>query len=401
MEYTDYSKLHTPAYLFDIDAFCAQINKVKQAWGKIGLCYSVKANPFLAGKTPETIDYLEVCSPGELEICTKRGVNPEQIIFSGVNKTKESVQRAMDLAVGLFTAESIRHADLIQESAEAEGAKVKVLLRLSAGSQFGMSEEDLTGIIRQWKDGNAYQNLDLIGIHFFSGTQKKKTADIEKELNRLSAFLETLRKQYQFNVQQVEYGTGLGVEYFLPSKAKDGESKEPSLLIEKDDQLLEEVAPILKDFAEKWPLTIEMGRYFAAGCGSYVTEVIDTKTVHDIHYVICDGGINQVKYQGQAMGMQQPVITALPSAEKAEPNTEQQPYTICGSLCTTADILARGVLLPPLSIGDKLVFEKTGAYSVTEGLALFLSRELPAVYIKEGEKLTLVRDVTQIYELNS
>lgn len=393
-----YLEMQTPAYVFDADVFATQINKVKQAWGGIGLCYSVKANPFLTGKTPEAIDYLEVCSPGELEICAKRGVDPAQIIFSGVNKTQESVRRAVDLSVGILTAESIRHAELIQKAAAEKGITVKVLLRLSAGSQFGMGEEDLEKIITDWNAKEAYQNLDLIGIHFFSGTQKKKAADIEKELDYLSAFLTRLQKAYGFNMQQVEYGTGLGVEYFLPSKKKGDPSGEDLSLEEKDDLLLKEVAPVLSRFAAQWPLTVEMGRYFAAGCGSYVTEVIDSKMVHGINYVICDGGINQVKYQGQAMGMQQPEICAVKAAGQAD---EQKPYTICGSLCTTSDILARGVQLPMLNIGDKLVFKKTGAYSVTEGLALFLSRELPAVYIKEGNDLTLVRDVTQIYELNS
>ena len=395
MEPKKYLEMHTPAYLFDIDVFQSQIGKVRQAWGEIGLCYSVKANPFLVGKTPETIDFLEVCSPGELEICVKRGVDPAKIIFSGVNKTKESVRRAVDLSVGILTVESLLHAELIQEAASAKGVQVKVLLRLSAGSQFGMSEEDLTGIITDWKNKTAYTNLDIIGIHFFSGTQKKKTADIEKELINLTAFLEKLQADFHFTVKQVEYGTGLGVEYFLPSKEKDGPSTN-----EKDDLLLEEVTPVLKQFAERWPLTVEMGRFFAASCGSYVTEVVDRKIVHDVNYVICDGGINQVKYQGQAMGMQQPVIHSV-TAVSEEDLAEKKAYTICGSLCTTSDILARGVLLPKLHIGDKLVFEKTGAYSVTEGLALFLSRELPAVYIKEGDDLTAVREVTQIHTLNS
>ena len=31
--------------------------------------------------------------------------------------------------------------------------------------------------------------------------------------------------------------------------------------------------------------------------------------------------------------------------------------------------------------GDVLVFEKMGAYSITEGMALFLSRELPGILV--------------------
>ena len=140
-----------------------------------------------------------------------------------------------------------------------------------------------------------------------------------------------------------------------------------------------------------------MGRFFAACCGSYYTKVVDLKTTHDITYVICDGGLNHLKYQGQVMGMHVPQIR-VSGKEAAETG---KPYCICGSLCTTADVLVRKAFLPELSIGDVLVFEKTGASSVTEGLALFLSRELPAVYLREGIGLTEVRPGTPVHTLNS
>ena len=42
---------------------------------------------------------------------------------------------------------------------------------------------------------------------------------------------------------------------------------------------------------------------------------------------------------------------------------------------------------------DVLVFERTGAYSVTEGIYLFLSRDLPQIlFWSEQEGLQLVRE---------
>ena len=380
--------IQTPGYVFDIDMFREQIRRVNDAWGKIGLCYSIKANPFLVGKTPDEIDWLEVCSPGELAICKEKGIDPKKIPFSGVNKTKQSVREAFDYGVGIFTAESILHAELIDQEAKTRNTNAKTLLRLSAGSQFGMSEEDLKKILAAQKDG-AYANLQVTGIHYFSGTQKTKVKEIEKELHALDAFLQRLKEQYAFVPEQVEYGTGLGVEYFISTKDEISDQ-------EKDLQLLADAAPVLKEFAEKYPLTVEMGRFFAACCGSYYTAVVDLKTTNEITYVICDGGLNHLKYQGQVMGMHVPQIRVLQKEEAAA----TKPYCICGSLCTTADVLVRKADLPDLSIGDVLVFEKTGAYSVTEGLALFLSRELPAVYLKERIGLTEVRPVTPVHTLN-
>ena len=103
---------------------------------------------------------------------------------------------------------------------------------------------------------------------------------------------------------------------------------------------------------------------------------MDTKVTHGINYAICDGGINHLKYYGQTMAMQVPHITVYrPVGDKAEN------WSLCGSLCTTADVLVRKAELTGAGAGSVLVFDRAGAYSVTEGLALFLSRPMPNIYI--------------------
>ena len=133
----------------------------------------------------------------------------------------------------------------------------------------------------------------------------------------------------------------------------------------------------IREVSEKIKLTIEMGRFFAAPCGYYFTRVMDTKTNMDVNYAIVDGGLNQLKYDGQIQGMQIPMITHIGGADSAT----AEKWTLCGSLCTTADVLTKNVELSGLSIGDILVFHRTGAYSVMEGMAVFLSREMPEVYV--------------------
>lgn len=58
--------------------------------------------------------------------------------------------------------------------------------------------------------------------------------------------------------------------------------------------------------------------------------------------------------------------------------------------------------LQGLKVGDRLVFERTGAYSVTEGIALFLSRDLPEVYFWSGKKgLEKVRNRIESFRMNT
>ena len=376
------TKYQTPCYVFDTDIFEKRAGRVKQAFGeKVGICYSIKADPFMTQFLPDVFDYIEVCSPGELSVCEKVGADMGRIIFSGVNKTKEDVARAFADGVAVFTAESRKHLDLVNQVSAENGAVSKVILRLAHGSQFGIDRGELCDIIAHRDD---FKSVQIIGLHYFTGTQKTKAKTIEKELTLLDELLCELKDKYGFEASHVEYGTGLAVEYY-----KDpGEDTELSLL--------DEAAEFVCSFGEKYPLTVEMGRFFAAPCGFYLTSVNDIKTTDDINYVICDGGINQLNYYGQNMAMKVPPIELLDDKEG-----EITDYCLCGSLCTTADILVRKVSLPKLSIGDTLVFSKCGAYSVCEGIAVFLSRKLPAVCVySEKEGLRQLRPHLDTYMLN-
>ena len=53
-------------------------------------------------------------------------------------------------------------------------------------------------------------------------------------------------------------------------------------------------------------------------------------------------------------------------------------------------------------VGDYLIFENCGAYSVTESMALFLSRELPEIYTYSDEEgIKRLRKTFETYILNT
>lgn len=378
----------TPYYVFDTDEFAKRAAMIRAALDckggrRIPLCFSIKANPFLLHRLPEGLDHVEVCSPGELEICIALGVKPESIIYSGVMKEKCDIERAVSYGAGILTCESIRHATLISEvmlECMSEGAqeaglvekKAQVILRLTSGNQFGMSLEDIEYIISH---PDEFKGIAVMGIHYYSGTQKS-LRKINKDLEKIKSALTMLKDKYSFEPQLVEYGPGLCVEYFEDEWQ------------EKEKHSLDEAAEVLREFAEEYPLGIEMGRFLAASCGKYYTQVKDLKSTGDANYAILDGGINHLNYFGQRMAMQVPPIKVYGgevSENEEKPGVEltQMPdadYTLCGSLCTVADVLVREVKLKKLEIGDILEFAHCGAYSVTEAPALFLSRQLPAIY---------------------
>ncbi len=392
--------MNTPYYLFDASKFRERIAFIKSVFPDKDLTFSIKANPFLLSALPDrdTIRYVEVCSPGELSLCRASGVPGDRILYSGVMKEESDVHEAFEYGAAILTAESRRHYALIAAEGKSSGKRAKVILRLSSGNQFGMSEEDILDILSE----RERHDVDIIGIHYYSGTAKTRLKQIEKDMKNLTSLLEEAESRASFVPDLVEYGPGLSSEYY----------EDP--YEEKDRELIKLVSEPIREFGRRYRTGLEMGRFMAAPSGAYFTSVMDIKLNGGANYVICDGGVHQLKYHGQNMAMKVPPVSLIRDGEEIwstegrgdplDPGSNGAPggkhYCICGSLCTTADVLIRDIELPELIIGDVLCFGRCGAYSVTEGPLAFLSRNMPEIWLRDGET-RLLRESRESWKMNT
>ena len=81
MEYLEYGivRYGTPLYVFNMDEMRDTVLLIRnELAGKAGLCFAMKANPFLTRQMAALIDRIEVCSMGEFEICRKLEIEPEK-----------------------------------------------------------------------------------------------------------------------------------------------------------------------------------------------------------------------------------------------------------------------------------------------------------------------------------
>ena len=388
------SDYETPTYVFDMQTLAQRVDFIKKQLPKeTKLCFAMKANPFMAGVLADMIDRLEVCSPGEYEICIREGIDPEKIVVSGVNKTHASMERILSYShgAGIYTIESELHYQILKQCAGKLNKRLKVLLRLSSGNQFGMDEPTLEQVLTSIQTDNI---ADIIGIHYYAGTQKKMSK-LENELQQLEIYGTKLKELYHLSDIELEYGPGLMVSYF--------EDASPSELTASDaKKQLETLNHLLSSMHAYGHISIELGRFLTSECGYYMTQIMDIKHTGKSGFIIVDGGIHQINYFGQMMGMKKPYMQLIKTDSKANRSENAGKWTICGSLCTVNDVLVRQVELDSFGIGDFLVFGRCGAYAVTEGMALFLSRELPQVLFIDLEgNIRILRKKTEINILNN
>lgn len=377
----------TPLYIFNLDILKKQAERLKNALGEeIGLCYAMKANPFLTKEMAGYTDRIEVCSMGEFQICEKLGIPPEKLFISGVLKKKEDIYRILDTYGGKcrYTVESIKQLQHFLEWSDEHKKVLRLYPRLTNGSQFGMDEDAVRSVFGL---ANMSSYLEIEGLHFFSGTQKRHLRQFREELEMLDRFLLKMRDEWNIHVKHLEYGPGTAVPYF---EGKDAQTY--------TEEGLHALGEAVQAMHWKGKVTIELGRAFAAECGSYLTEIRDVKKNGDRNYCIVDGGNHQLNYDGQIKGMYRPGLQLIPDGNPGGKKT----WTVCGALCTMNDVLCSNVELSGVRTGKILVFERAGAYSAMEGMALFLSHPLPAVVSyseKDGWKILRKSQPTYVWNM--
>lgn len=375
----------TPLYIFDERALRDRASFLRSMLPRgTGLCYAMKANTFVLPELVELVDRVEVCSPGEYRICREVSVPSEKLVVSGVHKDAETVDAALADGSGraVLTIESAAQMQLVDELASRHGVRTPVLLRLTSGNQFGLDAALVRELVGRYRTS---ETIDLRGIQFFSGTQKTSPRRVSRELEKLDRFLASLEEGYGWTAPELEYGPGLPVAYF------EADSFDEAAYLSAFSEALSKMA-----FAGK--VTLEVGRSLVASCGTYLTRVVDTKMNHGERYAIVDGGIHQLVYFGQSMAMHQPACRLLGDAAGGE----AEPWSIFGSLCTVNDVLAKQMPLVGMGQGRVLAFANVGAYCMTEGISLFLSRDLPRVVVLDSRgEPRLVRDALRTDVLNT
>ena len=379
----------TPCYVFDETEMRRRISTIRESLPDgVVLCFAMKANPFMIKAACSEAELLEVCSEGEYRICRHDGIPNGRLTISGINKNPAHMRELVSSPepIHRFTVESASQFALLRSLAHELDTTVPVLFRITSGNQFGMDATIAKQLIAESRND---PHVDFRGVQYFSGTQKSSPGRIARELSKVDALIESIHDECGVEVGELEYGPGLPVDY-----AETDETARAA----RDEEFLATLHDALAALRFGGTVILEMGRAMAASCGTYLTTVVDVKVNRGHSFAIIDGGKHQISYYGHELALTPPACHAVP----ARSNPDRTVWTICGSLCTANDILIKQFDASALEIGDRLVFPNAGAYCMTEGISLFLSRDLPRIYLVDGaETMTLVRDRIETADLNT
>lgn len=378
------ARVGTPVYVYD----AARIREACEAFTTAlapaphAVHYALKANSTLA--LVRLIRRLglhaDANSGGEIEVALRAGFLPGQIVFTGVGKTADELDRAVSLDLKAINAESPGELDRIAARARAAGTTVRVALRvnpdidaqshphISTGlrtNKFGMPIEEARAIYR---DHARQTGLDAVGVHVHVGSQITSVEPLRRAAERVVALARELRDD-GFRIEHVDIGGGLGISY-------DG-SPVPGAA-----EYAAAILPILRDTG--LTVIVEPGRAIVGAAGTLLARVVDLKTYGGgPTFAVLDAGMTELMRPALYNAFHR--IVAVNPRQGAETR-----YEVVGPLCESSDIFGRDRFLPPLEVGDLVAILDAGAYGSVMASTYNRRPLLPEVLV-DGDEWTLIR----------
>ena len=189
------SSYGTPLYVFDEDELRRRVGFIRgNLPSKVEICYAMKASPFVLPRLSHIVDRIEVCSAGEHAICQSLSIDPTKLVISGISKDEEMIRRAIEAqgAAKRYTVESIEQFNMLSRIAQSCNIRLQLLLRVTSGNQFGMDTCTVKELASLYSSSS---HLDICGIQYYSGTQKKSLDKVKKELAFLSELVKSIQRE--------------------------------------------------------------------------------------------------------------------------------------------------------------------------------------------------------------
>ena len=374
----------TPTYIYSATAIRDAYRAIDAAFASYphAIHYALKANSTLAivRLLRSLGSRIDANSGGEIQVAQRAGYSAEEIVFTGVGKTREELEYAIGAGIGVINAESAGELDRIAALASAAGREARVALRVNpdidAGShpnistglrinKFGVPLQDARAIYQE-RRGRA--GLRFVGVHVHIGSQ----ITTAEPLRRAARALGTLASELQddgFTLEHVDVGGGLGIAY---------EGRPIAGPSEYADAVMSELRRV------GLPVLLEPGRSIVGHAGALVARVVDTKRYPDgRQFAVLDAGMGEL-IRPALYGSFHRIVPVRPRAGA------DNSWDIVGPICESSDAFARDRPMPPLDVDDLVAILDAGAYGSV--MASNYNRHLlPAEVLVDAGTWTVIR----------
>ncbi|HBI6909203.1 TPA: pyridoxal-dependent decarboxylase [Clostridium perfringens] len=370
------SNLKTPCFIINENELKKNIDNMhsslRKTWGNYIIGYSYKTNslPWIINYLKENSVYAEVVSDLEYNLAKKIKYDSKRIIFNGPNKGKKTFINALKEGA-IINIDSSREIDWLSDEEFNKDIKVGIRVNFDLekecpnetamgldGGRFGFSLEN-GSFNKAVKRINNIKNVKVVGIHLHNST-KTRSLKIYKTLAKKA---NEIADMFDYELEYIDIGGG----FF------GGLETKPSYY-----EYMKTIADELsKKFDKnKTKLIVEPGASIIASPISFLCEVIDVKDTYAKRIVTVNGSRNNID---PLMRKESYFLDLL--IEKERKSIKEQ--IICGYTCMENDRLLAIRDNNELLVGDKLLFNKVGSYTMC--LSPLFIEYFPIVYLENDK----------------
>lgn len=382
----------TPTYVYDAGTIRSAYRQLDEAFGDKPhrIHYALKANSTrgIVRLLQSLGSAADANSLGEVEVATRCGFRPDEIVFTGVGKSVGEIDRAVTLGLLAINVESPGELERIDARAVAHGLVARVALRvnpdidakshphISTGlkaNKFGVPIGEAPALFREIA---SRPGLTPIGVHVHIGSQITTLDPLARAAEAVVKLASELREE-GIALQHLDMGGGLGIPY------DGGPVPDPAEYVR---------ALVAATRTSELKVAIEPGRVLVGPAGVLLSSVVDVKHFPGTkRFVVLDAGMTELM-RPALYGSYHHIEPVLPRGG------DDGLVDVVGPICESTDSFARDRQLPPLEVGDLVAIRDVGAYGAAMGHT-YLRRPLPPEILVDGDETRLIRRRQTLDEL--
>lgn len=377
-----YTQLHTPCFIVHKDLVDKQLHLLKEAlvryWDNAVIGYSYKTNalPWLIDYYNQNGCYAEVVSDDEYRLGKRIGVAAHRFIYNGPAKSRETFLEALrnGCIVNIDSNRELEWLDELEPNGDYRlGIRANFDIEAACpghsacgeeGGRFGFCYEN--GKLEEAIACIKAKGFSVSCLHLHTSS-KTRAIEVYKAIARTAC---EIAEKYALTLSYLDIGGG----FF------GGLENRPQFA-----DYLEAVCEILSKQFDKSHTTLimEPGMSLVGPAVSYVTTVADVKDTTYGRFVVTDGSRMDID----------PLMTKTGYFFHTEQNSHAAQIlprqVICGYTCMEHDRLFCLQDREELAVGDRIVFEKVGAYTMC--LSPLFIKYFPTVYLRSQNGFKIIR----------
>jgi ornithine decarboxylase len=360
-----------PFYVADLAQVTRQYHDWKEFLPRISPFYAVKCNPNeMVVKTLYDLGSgFDCASKAEIQQALDTGISPSKIIYANPCKQVSHIRYAASKGVSMMTFDN--EDELLKVKIHHPSAKL-VLRILTDDSKstcrFGVKFGASLAIVPKLLTAAKELDLNVVGISFhvgsgcFDASSYKDAVVLAREAFDIGQAL-----GFKFNLLDIGGGfpgrSSSGLQFF---------------------EIARLIRPIIDElFPPHVRVIAEPGRYMVSNAFTLAVNIIARRVVQPkfsegngeqsdagFMYYINDGmygSFNCITFD-HAVVSPKPLLRSgvfiVPTSAKTKADSREYHCSVWGPTCDSIDCIGRDMMLPEMDVGDFLVFESMGAYTM-------------------------------------